>query len=83
MNGDIEKITSPFTMIENEYYVSLNDLSQYMDYTYSWDMQENEAQAVDNSDASIVPTSYDLRDRKRTAEVRNQEVMEPVGHLQH
>ena len=72
VNGDIEKITSPFTMIENEYYVSLNDLSQYMDYTYSWDMQENEAQAVDNSDASIVPTSYDLRDRKRTAEVRNQ-----------
>lgn len=72
MNGDIEKITSPFTMIDNEYYVSLNDLSQYMDYTYSWNMQENEAQAADNSDASIVPTSYDLRTKNRTSEVRNQ-----------
>ena len=30
VNGDIEKITSPFTMIDNEYYVSLNDLSQYI-----------------------------------------------------
>ena len=72
VNGDIEKITSPFTMIDNEYYVSLNDLSQYMDYTYSWNMQENEAQAADNSDASIVPTSYDLRTKNRTSEVRNQ-----------
>ena len=72
VNGDIEKITSPFTMIDNEYYVSLNDLSQYMDYTYSWNMQENEARAADNSDASIVPTSYDLRTKNRTSEVRNQ-----------
>ena len=72
VNGDIEKIISPFTMIDNEYYVSLNDLSQYMDYTYSWNMQENEAQAADNSDASIVPTSYDLRTKNRTSEVRNQ-----------
>ena len=35
-------------------------------------MQENEAQAADNSDASIVPTSYDLRTKSRTSEVRNQ-----------
>ena len=30
------------------------------------------AQAADNSDASIVPTSYDLRTKNRTSEVRNQ-----------
>lgn len=81
MNGDIEKITSPFTMIDNEYYVSLNDLSQYMDYTYSWNMQENEAQAADNSDASIVPTSYDLRTKNGHQKCVIREVMEPAGHL--
>lgn len=56
-----------------EYYVSLNDLSNYLDYSYTWNIQENKAQAADVSEsATIIPTKYDLRDRARVSAIRNQ-----------
>lgn len=73
VNGKKEEIVSPFTKIEDTYYVSLNDLSHYLDYSYAWDMQENLASAADTSEsASIIPTKYDLREKARVAEVRDQ-----------
>ena len=55
------------------YYVSLNDLSNYLDYSYTWNIQENKAQAADVSEsATIIPTKYDLRDRARVSAIRNQ-----------
>ncbi|MFR8038304.1 C1 family peptidase [Clostridium fessum] len=51
----------------------LNDLANYLDYSYSWDIQENQASAMDTSDsATIIPTRYDLREKGRAAAVRNQ-----------
>ena len=73
VNGEQKEIVSPFTRQDNHYYVSLNDLSNYLGYSYSWNMQENQASAVDSSgNESIIPTRYDLRERYRTAQVRNQ-----------
>jgi len=73
VNGKKEEIVSPLIEKEGQYYVSLNDLSTYLDYTYSWDMEENQALASDNSvSTTIVPPKYDLREKGRVAEVRNQ-----------
>lgn len=73
VNGEEAKIISPFTKSGDEYFVSLNDLSNYLDYSYSWNMQENQASAIDTSDsATIIPTRYDLREKGRVAQIRNQ-----------
>ena len=73
VNGKREPIVSPFIEEEQQYYVSLNDLSQYLDYSYSWNIQENEAQAADVSESTaLIPTRYDLRERGRVSGVRNQ-----------
>ena len=46
---------------------------QYLDYSYTWNIQENKAQAADVSEsATIIPTKYDLRDRARVSAIRNQ-----------
>lgn len=73
VNGKREEIVSPFTKLEDSYYVSLNELSGYLDYSYTWDMQENQAAASDTSvNATIVPAAYDLREKARMSGVRNQ-----------
>ena len=73
VNGEEKAIVSPLTRQDNNFYVSLNDLSNYLGYSYSWNMQENQASAVDTSgNASIIPTRYDLREKYRAAQVRNQ-----------
>ena len=73
VNGKREPVVSPFIEEEQQYYVSLNDLSQYLDYSYSWNIKENEAQAADVSESTaLIPTRYDLRERGRVSGVRNQ-----------
>ena len=73
VNGATEAIVSAFTKIGDEFYVSLNDLTNYLDYSYSWNIQENMASTADNSEsASIIPTRYDLREKGRATKVRNQ-----------
>ena len=42
VNGTREVIVSPFIRKDDTYYVSLNDLANYLDYSYSWDIQENQ-----------------------------------------
>ena len=55
VNG--KKVVSPLIKKNKEYYVSLNDLSNYLDYSYTWNIQENKAQAADVSEsATIIPT---------------------------
>lgn len=73
VNGEEEELISPLTKKDDMYYVSLNDLSNYLDYSYTWDIQQNLASAVDTSgNTSIIPVKYDLRERERVAKVRNQ-----------
>lgn len=73
VNGEVMPVSSPVISKNDEVYVSLNDISSYLNYSYSWNIEENFAQAVDASeDTSIVPNKYDLRERKRVSKVRNQ-----------
>ncbi len=73
VDGTPQEIVSAFSEIDGRYYVSLNDLANHLDYSYSWNMQENTAQAADNAESvSLIPARYDLRERRRTTNVRNQ-----------
>lgn len=73
VNGKAQEVISPFTKIEDAYYVSLNDLSNYLNYSYNWDIQKNMASAIDASEtSSIIPAKYDLREKQRVSSVRNQ-----------
>ncbi len=73
VNGEKENIVSPFIKGNTDYYVSLNDLSKYLDYSYSWNITENTAQAADVSEnATIIPAKYDLREKGRVSAIRNQ-----------
>ena len=81
VNGTSEAIVSPFICKDDTYYVSLNDLANYLDYSYSWDIQENQASAMDTSDsATIIPTRHDLR-RRDARQQCNQGTSAPAGRL--
>lgn len=66
-------VSSPLTLIDGEYYVSMNDLSGMLGYNVSFDIKENTFVAADASEnVNALPTSYDLRERFRVSEIRNQ-----------
>ncbi len=72
VNGEEMDVISPLTRKDDVFYVSLNDLSAYLDYSYTWNMQENMASALDNSTSAVIPAKYDLRDKGRAGIVQNQ-----------
>ncbi len=72
VNGEEMDVVSPLTRKDDVFYVSLNDLSAYLDYSYTWNMQENMASALDNSTSAVIPAKYDLRDKGRAGIVQNQ-----------
>jgi len=73
VNGEYMPVISPLVNANSDLYVSLNDISSYMNYSYNWNVEENLAQAADTyNNTSIFPTKYDLRERMRVADVRNQ-----------
>lgn len=73
VNGEDMPVISPLVNNNDELYVSLNDLSSYLNYSYLWNVEENLAQAADAANnTSIIPTKYDLRESMRVSSVRNQ-----------
>ena len=72
VNGKAQEVVSPFIKGDDDYYISLNDLSNYLGYSYTWNIQENLASAIDTSESASIPAKYDLRDRGRVTEVRDQ-----------
>lgn len=67
------KKSSPFIKMNNEYYVSLNDLSNLLGYNCSFDIVNNTLTAADTVEsATIFPTRYDLREKGRISAIRNQ-----------
>ena len=73
VNGEEKEISSPLTERDGEYYVSLSDLAEYLDYSYTWNIDDNEASTADTSEStSVIPVSYDLREKGRVPAVRNQ-----------
>ncbi|MDD6216772.1 MAG: lectin like domain-containing protein [Roseburia sp.] len=73
VNGTKEKIESPLVQKDGEYYVSLSDLSKYLDYSYSWNIEENTASTADQAETtSVIPASYDLRSKERVSVIKDQ-----------
>lgn len=74
-DGDGKKVVmaSGMTRENNQLYVSLNDISQLLGYSWSFDYENNILVTADTSESTtVVPTSYDLRDKDRISGIRNQ-----------
>ncbi len=64
---------SGFVMYEGRFYVSLDRLSQLLDMTCNFDTATNTLTMTDNSEGvSPVPTKYDLREKLRVSQIRDQ-----------
>lgn len=73
VNSEARTVVSPMIEQNGSYYVSIGEVSKNIGYHYEWDMEKNQAVAVDNSEAaSIFPASYDLREKKRIGNIKNQ-----------
>lgn len=66
-------VVSGFAKRSGDYYVSLNDLSQLLGYNCTFDIQNRTMTAADAIESTtIVPARYDLREKKRVSQIRNQ-----------
>lgn len=72
LNGEAVPVLSGLAQLGGELYVSLNDLAGLLDYSCSFDIAGNTITAADTDDSSIFPTRYDLREKDRIAEIRDQ-----------
>lgn len=73
VNKEKNEITSSMIYQDGEYYVPANTVSELLDYSYQWDIEQNQAVAQNNgAGESILPASYDLRERMRTPAVKDQ-----------
>lgn len=73
INNEKEEISSPMTYKSGEYYVPMETVADKLDFKYNWDMDMNQAVAVNNAEeTSILPPYYDLRKRGRTPEIKDQ-----------
>lgn len=71
-NGEKEKIVSPLAKKDGRLYVSLNDLSELLNYNCSFDIGKNIITASDTDTGAPLPAAYDLRKRGRVSRIYNQ-----------
>ncbi len=68
-----EKKDTAIVKKDNTLYVQLEAVARELDYNYSWKIDNNEIDIVNNSDISkIVPYVFDLREEGRSTVVKNQ-----------
>lgn len=73
VNKEKHEIGSSMVCRDGEYYVPADAVSECLDFTYEWDVEQNQARAMDNAaGASILPARYDLRERQRMPLVKDQ-----------
>lgn len=73
VNGERKPLSSPMIKRDGNYYVSIGEVSSQIGYNYEWNMEKNQAVAIDAAEkATIFPASYDLRERGRAGAVKNQ-----------
>lgn len=73
INDEEENFSSALTRIGDRYYVPAEVISSKLGYSYAWDVNKNEAVVVNtSSETSILPSHYDLRERGRAPQVKNQ-----------
>lgn len=71
--GESVELKSPLTLINDEYYVGLNELSDMLGYSYSFSYEDNTLTAADTAEnIHALPAKYDLRERMRVSSIRNQ-----------
>ena len=72
VNGEEEKIKSGLTKVGGELYVSLDDLSNLLGYNCDFDITKNTVVAADTDTSALVPAYFDLREKGRVSQIRNQ-----------
>lgn len=72
LNGEEMPVVSGLMRVGNELFVSLNDLAGLLAYSCSFDIAGNTVTAADTDDSTITPTRFDMREKGRVSEVRNQ-----------
>lgn len=73
VNDQESSIASPLTLQDGVYYAPAEVIAKNLGYSYNWDVDDNVAVVTNTSEAvSILPASYDLRDRQRCPKVKNQ-----------
>lgn len=73
VNKEKKEISSSMVCLNGEYYVPADTVSELLNFTYRWNMEENQAIAMNNAGGeSILPARYDLQDKQRTPVVKNQ-----------
>lgn len=73
VNTGKQHLSSSMIYEDGEYYVPADAVSKLLNFSYDWDIRENQAVARDNAGGeSILPAKYDLRDRDRTPFVKDQ-----------
>lgn len=72
VNGEDEKIKSALTKVGGKLYVSLNDLSNLLGYKCDFDITKNTVVAADTDTSALVPAYFDLREKGRVSQIRNQ-----------
>ena len=72
VNGEEEKIKSGLTKVGGELYVSLDDLSNLLGYNCDFDITKKTIVAADTDTSALVPAYFDLREKGRVSQIRNQ-----------
>lgn len=72
VNGEEEKIKSGLTKVGGKLYVSLDDLSNLLGYNCDFDITKNTVVAADTDTSALVPAYFDLREKGRVSQIRNQ-----------
>ncbi|MCI7243828.1 MAG: lectin like domain-containing protein [Lachnobacterium sp.] len=72
VNGEEENIKSGLTKVGGELYVSLDDLSNLLGYNCDFDITKNTVVAADTDTSALVPAYFDLREKGRVSQIRNQ-----------
>lgn len=72
VNGEKVSVSSPLNRQGDTLFVSLNDLSDLLGYSCSFDFAANTVTASDTDTSPVVPAVYDLRGRDRVSTIYNQ-----------